>query len=137
MAFCGAPLPEPRDLETVKPLDCLGPNVLMIYPRFTLPTFWNLTEACKLFGARYPNAPLGLITVAGMLPQHWNVRLVDLNIEEVTDEDFRWADMVMTGGMIPQQVDLLRVIGLAHSKGKPVVVGGPDPTSSPHIYAAA
>ena len=112
-------------------------NVLMIYPRFTMRTFWNLTEACKLSGVRYPNAPLGLITVAAMLPPHWNVRLVDLNIEEATVADLTWADMVMTGGMIPQQIDTLRVIKLAHQNGKPVVVGGPDATSSPHIYHEA
>src|SRR5579875_1620870 len=109
----------------------------MIYPRFQANTFWNFSEACKLAGSRYPTAPLGLITVAAMLPAHWNVRLVNRNTEEVTEADLAWADMVMTGGMIVQQFDSLRMIGLAHQHGKPVVVGGPDATSSPHIYQDA
>ncbi len=114
--------------------DC---NVLMIYPRFQANTFWNFSEACKLAGARYPSAPLGLITVAAMLPAHWNVRLINRNTEDIAEEDIAWADMVMTGGMIVQQFDTLRIIELAQRHGKPVVVGGPDPTSSPQIYQAA
>jgi len=112
-------------------------NVLMIYPRFQAHNFWNYSEACKLIGARYPTAPLGLITVASMLPAHWNARLVNRNTEDVTAEDFAWADMVMTGGMFNQQTDTLRLIRLAHDHAKPVVVGGPDATSSPHIYQEA
>ena len=109
----------------------------MIYPRFQANTFWNFTEACKLLNARYPTVPLGLMTVAAMLPAHWNVRLVNRNTEDVTEADFAWADMVMTGGMINQQLDTLRVIDLAQKHGKPVIVGGPDATSSPAIYEAA
>jgi len=112
-------------------------NVLMIYPRFQANTFWNFSEACKLVGARYPTAPLGLITVAAMLPPNWTVRLVNRNTEDVSEEDFAWAEMIMTGGMINQQIDTLRLIKLAHKHGKPVVVGGPDATSSPHIYQEA
>jgi len=114
--------------------DC---NVLMIYPRFQANNFWNYSETCKLIGAHCPTSPLGLITVAAMLPANWNVRLVNRNSEDVTDEDFAWADMVMTGGMFNQQLDTLRLIKLAHQQGKPVVVGGPDATSSPHIYETA
>lgn len=112
-------------------------NVLMIYPHFQANTFWNYSEACKLLGARYPTAPLGLITVAAMLPANWNFRLVNRNTEEVTAEDFAWADMVMTGGMINQQFDTLRIIKLAREHGKPVVIGGPDATSSPRLYEEA
>lgn len=114
--------------------DC---NVLMIYPRFQANNFWNYTDTCKLIGAQCPTAPLGLITVAAMLPAHWKVRLINRNSEEITKEDFAWADMVMTGGMFNQQLDTLRLIKLAHQHGKPVIIGGPDATSSPHIYEAA
>ena len=114
--------------------DC---NVLMIYPRFQANNFWNYAQTCKLIGAKCPTAPLGLITVAAMLPANWNVRLVNRNSEDVRDEDFAWADMVMTGGMFNQQLDALRLIALAHQHGKPAVVGGPDATSSPHVYEAA
>lgn len=112
-------------------------RVLLIYPRFGVATFWNFTAACELVGARYPAPPLGLITLAAMLPASWEVRLVNRNTEELTAADLAWADIVMTGGMLAQQVDTLELIELCHAQGKPVAVGGPDPTSSPHVYAAA
>jgi radical SAM superfamily enzyme YgiQ (UPF0313 family) len=109
----------------------------MVYPRFNADSFWKFTEACELVNARYPAAPLGLITVAALLPKSWDVRLVNRNTEELSDDDIAWADMVMTGGMLNQQPDTLEIIGRAHRHGKPVVVGGPDATSSPHIYRSA
>jgi radical SAM superfamily enzyme YgiQ (UPF0313 family) len=112
-------------------------RVLMVYPLFSAATFWNFSDACKLVGARYPAAPLGLITLAAMLPPNWDIRLVNRNTEELTHADIAWADMVMTGGMLAQQVDTLEVIDLCHSLGKPVAVGGPDATSSPHVYQKA
>ncbi len=112
-------------------------NVLMIYPRFAPGTFWNFAAACELFGARYPTAPLGLITVAAMLPSAWTVRLVDRNIEELSDSDLDWADLVFTGGMIPQHVDTLEVIDICRQAGKPVAIGGPGPTSIPYAYPGA
>jgi radical SAM superfamily enzyme YgiQ (UPF0313 family) len=113
------------------------PNVLLVYPRFAADTFWNFAATCKLFGARCPAAPLGLITVAAMLPSSWTVRLIDRNAEDLKTDDLAWADLVMTGGMLPQQRDTLDVIDLCHAQGKPVAVGGPAVTSTPHIYAAA
>src|SRR6478736_3849050 len=110
---------------------------LLIYPRFVSETFWNFAEACELMGARYPVAPLGLITVAAMLPSHWEVRFVDRNTEELTEADLDWADMAMAGRMLPQQADSLAVSELCRKRNLPVVVGGPDPTSSPHIYDRA
>jgi radical SAM superfamily enzyme YgiQ (UPF0313 family) len=112
-------------------------NILLVYPRFAQDTFWNFAETCKLFGARCPAAPLGLITMAAMLPPAWNVRLIDRNAEELTDADLDWADLVMTGGMLPQQRDTITVIDLAHSHGKPVAVGGPAVTSTPEVYGSA
>ena len=112
-------------------------SVLMIYPRFAGGTFWNLAAACELFGARYPTSPLGLITVAAMLPASWTIRLVDRNVEELTDGDIEWADLVMTGGMLPQHTDLVEIIDLCRARGKPVAIGGPAATSVPHAYAKA
>lgn len=112
-------------------------RVLMIYPRFNPGSFWNYKATCELAGARHPAAPLGLITVAAMLPETWEIRLVDLNAEEVGEADLAWADLVMTGGMLPQQEGTLAVVARCRSLGKPVVVGGPDATSTPDIYAAA
>jgi radical SAM superfamily enzyme YgiQ (UPF0313 family) len=112
-------------------------RVLLVYPRFVPNSFWNYTEACGLVGARYPAAPLGLITVAALLPQAWEFRLINRNTEELEPADIDWADMVMTGGMLNQQPDCMALIRLCHARGKPAVVGGPDVTSSPHLYRTA
>ena len=112
-------------------------RVLMIYPKFVPNSFWNYAEACELVGAKYPAAPLGLITVAAMLPKHWDIRLVNRNTEELTESDLAWADMAMTGGMLMQQLDTLRLIDMCRARGLPIVVGGPDATSSPHCYESA
>ncbi|MGY8708723.1 radical SAM protein [Bradyrhizobium sp. 18BD] len=112
-------------------------KVLMLYPLFTAESFWSFGESCKLMGVRRPAAPLGLITVAAMLPKSWTIRLIDCNTQSFGDDDLAWADVVFTGGMLPQQADTLRLIDKCRAAGKPVVVGGPDPTSSPHIYEKA
>ena len=112
-------------------------NVLLVFPKFNMHSFWNLREFCEIFGARCPSSPLGLITVAALLPPQWNIHLINRNAEELTDSDLAWADLVMTGGMLPQRVDTLLLIDLCHAHGKPVAIGGPDVTSSPDAYHAA
>jgi Domain of unknown function (DUF4070)/Radical SAM superfamily len=112
-------------------------NVLLVAPRFSGQSFWNFQAACEVYGARFPAPPLGLITVAALLPAAWRCRLVNRNTEELQESDLDWADLVMTGGMLPQQPDALHVIELAHRHGKPVAVGGPDATSSPEAYRTA
>ena len=109
-------------------------NVLLVFPRFNPNSFWNYRETCDVVGRKYSAAPLGLITVAALLPEEWSVRLVDRNIEELPDGDLAWADLVMIGSMLPQQIDTKRVIALAHARDKPVVLGGPDVTCSPSVY---
>jgi radical SAM superfamily enzyme YgiQ (UPF0313 family) len=109
----------------------------MIYPRFGEGTFWNFAAACELFNARYPTTPLGLVTVAALLPTAWTIRLVDRNTETLADGDLEWADLVMTGGMLPQYFDTIEVIDLCRAQGKPVVVGGPGVTSVPDLYSKA
>ncbi len=113
------------------------PNVLMVFPRFNQNSFWNLQAACDVYGARCPAPPLGLMTLAALLPRHWHIRLVNRNAETLRPADLDWADMVMTGGMLPQRIDSLYVIELCQARGKPVVVGGPDAMSSPEVYAHA
>jgi radical SAM superfamily enzyme YgiQ (UPF0313 family) len=112
-------------------------RVLLVYPRFSAESFWVYTPASEIVGAKYPTAPLGLITVAAMLPQEWEFRLVNRNTEALDDSDLDWADVVLTGGMLFQQADSLRIIGLAHNHGKPTIVGGPDVTSHPYVYDAS
>ena len=112
-------------------------NALLIYPRFDADTFWNFKRTAEVFGAKYPAPPLGLITLAALLPPSWSMRLVNRNTEELSDADLDWADLVLTGGMLPQQSDTLDVIDLCHAHGKPVAVGGPGVTSCPQLYQAA
>ena len=112
-------------------------NILLVYPRFLDKSFWNYKATCEATGARYPAAPLGLITLAALLPRDWNLRLINRNTEELTEADIAWADIVMTGGMLMQQADTLALIDLFQAHGKPVAIGGPDISSSPHVYAKA
>ena len=112
-------------------------NALLIYPRFDADTFWNFKRTAEVFGAKYPASPLGMITVAALLPRSWSIRLVNRNTEELSDGDIEWADLIFTGGMLPQQSDTLDVVDICNARGKPVVVGGPAVTSCPHLYLAA
>jgi len=112
-------------------------NALLVFPKFNPNSFWNLRAVCDIWGARFPAPPLGLITLAALLPASWNLRLINRNAEALCEADLAWADLVMTGGMLPQQEDSLVVIALCKSHGKPVVVGGPDAMSSPETYAYA
>src|SRR5260370_30952421 len=112
-------------------------KVLMIFPRFNADSFWNYRATCELKGARYQAAPLGLITVSAVHPHAWEVRLVNRNTDTLTEADLEWADLVMTGGMLFQQPDALRIIEMCRTRGRPVVVGGPDVTSTPDIYGSA
>jgi radical SAM superfamily enzyme YgiQ (UPF0313 family) len=112
-------------------------KALLVYPRFSGSSFWNYRETCEVIGAKHPAPPLGLITVAALLPASWDLRLVDRNIDDLSAADVAWADVILTGGMLPQQADTLAIVELAHGQAKPVVVGGPDVTSSPDRYASA
>ncbi|MDH3290407.1 MAG: B12-binding domain-containing radical SAM protein [Gemmatimonadota bacterium] len=112
-------------------------HCLLIFPEFTAGAFWNYRATCELMGAKYPASPLGLITVAALLPKSWECRLVDCNVQELSDADIDWADIVFTGGMIVQQHSSLALIERLKASGKTVVAGGPDATSSPHLYDLA
>jgi len=114
-----------------------APRCLFVYPEFRSQSFWNYRATCEVAGAKYPAAPLGLITVAAMLPASWPVRLIDCNVEDLGDEDVEWADLVFTGGMIAQQSATRELVDLLKRRGKTVVVGGPDATQSTHLYRAA
>jgi radical SAM superfamily enzyme YgiQ (UPF0313 family) len=114
-----------------------APRVLLVFPRFNANSFWSFKEPARLRGAKASAPPLGLITLAAMLPAAWQLRLVDCNTSELTEDDVRGADLVMTGGMLPQKPDTDRIIALCNRLGVPVCVGGPAPTSSPEVYEAA
>lgn len=105
-------------------------RVLLINPEFPS-SFWTLKESCELLGRKTLMAPLGLITLAALLPQDWEFRLADLNTRQLSADDWGWAEMVMLSGMIVQRDGLLSLIRKAKRDGKPVVVGGPFATSVP------
>lgn len=109
----------------------------MVQPKFEESNYWNFLEGARAVGAKATAPPLGLLTVAGLLPEQWDVKLVDLNVGPLTDEDWDWADVVCTGGMLPQQPGTLEIVRRGVACDKYVVVGGPDPTSQPDIYAEA
>lgn len=110
---------------------------LLIHPKFSAFSFWNYVDAAKTIGARTPSPPLGLITVAAILPQHWQFRLLDLNAQDFSEEDWNWADLICVGGMLPQQNGILDIIDRAAKDRKYVVVGGADPSSQPNLYKHA
>ena len=110
---------------------------LLVQTKFSAFSFWNYQDVCDIVGAKYPAAPLGLLTVAGLLPQSWEFRLVDENVQPLLDDHLLWADILCTGGMLPQQKSMLELINRAQGMGRTIVVGGPDPTSQPELYSKA
>ena len=105
------------------------PRVLMIYPNFP-ETFWGYQRALRFLGIRATHPPLGLLTVAGMLPEDYEVRLVDQNVQNLSDRDLGWADIVLTGGMMIQRPYVQEIVRRCGKAGVPIVIGGPDATSS-------
>lgn len=112
-------------------------KALLVCPAFSPRGFWNYRTVCELTGARYPASPLGMITMAALLPPEWELRLIDMNTAVLRDTDIDWADLVFVGGMLPQQSRVLTLIARIHGRGRKVVVGGPDPSSRPAIYRSA
>ncbi|HHP7243973.1 MAG TPA: B12-binding domain-containing radical SAM protein, partial [Elainellaceae cyanobacterium] len=105
-------------------------HVLLLYPLFPK-SFWSFDKALELVGRKVAMPPLSLVTVAAILPQHWEFRLVDRNIGYESEADWYWADLVIISGMIVQKPDMLYLIETAKQRGKQVVVGGPYVTSVP------
>ena len=103
-------------------------KVLLLYPLFPK-SFWSFEKTLQLVGRRAMLPPLGLVTVAAILPQEWEFRLRDRNIEDVPEEDWNWADLVILSGMIVQKPDLLDQLREAKRRGVPVAVGGPYATA--------
>lgn len=106
-------------------------KTLLIYPEFP-PTFWSYEKILELVNRKVLLPPLGLITVAAILPQTWEFKLVDRNITTVTEAEWNWAELVILSGMIVQKSDFIAQIQEAKKRGKLVAVGGPYPTSVPH-----
>lgn len=111
-------------------------RVLLIYPQFPK-SFWSFEKALELVDRKALLPPLGLVTVAAILPQEWEFKLVDRNVRSVTDAEWAWADLVILSAMIVQKEDFLCQIQAANRRGKPVAVGGPYATALPQEAAQA
>lgn len=105
-------------------------RVLLLYPLFPK-TFWSYEKILELVDRKVLLPPLGLVTVAGILPQEWEFKLVDRNIRPVTEAEWEWAEVVIISAMIVQKEDFAAQIREAKRRGKRVAVGGPYPTAVP------
>ncbi|WKZ37465.1 MAG: B12-binding domain-containing radical SAM protein [Anaerolineales bacterium] len=99
-------------------------NILLIYPEFP-DTFWSFKHALKFVRKKAGAPPLGLLTVAAMLPSEWDKRLVDLNVIDLKDEDLKWADYVFISAMIVQRESVRTVVRRCKAVGAKMVAGGP------------
>jgi radical SAM superfamily enzyme YgiQ (UPF0313 family) len=99
-------------------------KILLVYPQ-TPDTFWSFKHVLPFISKKAAFPPLGLLTIAAMLPSHWEVKLVDTNVRRLRDDELRWADYVFLSGMIVHKDSTQEIIDRAVRLGKPVVAGGP------------
>jgi len=99
-------------------------KILLVYPQYP-DTFWSFHYALKFISRKAAFPPLGLLTVAAMLPQEWEKKLVDMNVDALKDQDIKWADYVFVGAMITQKESAKEVIRRCNRLGAKVVAGGP------------
>ena len=99
-------------------------KILLIYPKYP-DTFWSFKYALKFISKKASFPPLGLLTVAAMLPDEWEKRLVDMNVTGLTDDDIKWADCVFISAMIVQKKSAQEVIRKCNEFNVKVVAGGP------------
>ena len=108
-------------------------KILLVYPQYP-DTFWSFRHALRVVAKRAAFPPLGLLTVAAMLPQGWEKKLVDLNVTSLTDEDIKWADYVFVSAMGIQRKSAREVIGRCEKLETKVVAGGPLFTALPEEF---
>jgi radical SAM superfamily enzyme YgiQ (UPF0313 family) len=106
-------------------------KALLVYPAHLPQTYWSFSGALPYIERRAALPPLGLVTLAGMLPEHWDLRLIDMNVAPLRDADLLWADVVLTSTMIAQARSLADVVARCNRLGVPVAAGGPYPSISP------
>jgi radical SAM superfamily enzyme YgiQ (UPF0313 family) len=112
----------------------LGPDlkVLLVWPRFP-PSFWGFEGVLQMLPEAAMTPPLGLITVAALCPESWTLRLVDHAFDEIRDEDFEWADLVMVSAMHAQRADARAILARARELGTRTFIGGPWASSEPDM----
>ena len=99
-------------------------KILMVYPQ-TPDTFWSFKHVLRFVSKRSTFPPLGLLTVAAMLPADWAIRLIDLNVERLKESDLRWADYVMISAMIVHTESVNEIVARCSALHKPIIAGGP------------
>lgn len=108
-------------------------KVLLVYPQYP-DTFWSFKHALNFVSKKAAFPPLGLLTVASMLPKKWEKRLIDTNVTILRDEDIIWADMVFLSAMIVQKTSAQEIISRCKTMGKTIVAGGPAFTINPKKF---
>ena len=111
-------------------------KVLLVYPEFP-DTYWSFKHVMPFVGKRSAYPPLGLLTVAAMLPRHWEKRVVDLNVGPLKDRDLDWADTVLFSAMMVQAPSLKVQIQRCRRRGLRTVIGGPITSSNEPVLAEA
>ncbi len=99
-------------------------KVLLVYPE-TPSTFWSFKDALKFVSKKSAEPPLGLITVASMLPADWQKKLIDMNVSKLMDKDILWADYILLSGMNIQIKSFKEVIKRCNKLGTKIIAGGP------------
>ncbi|MFB2878385.1 B12-binding domain-containing radical SAM protein [Floridanema aerugineum] len=105
-------------------------KALLLYPQFPQ-SFWSYDRFMEIAGFKAVIPPLGIITVAALLPKEWEIRFCDRNVNLETEADWQWCDLVILSAMLVQKSDFHALIQKAVKLGKKVAVGGPYPTSLP------
>jgi radical SAM superfamily enzyme YgiQ (UPF0313 family) len=108
----------------------------LIYPEFP-DTFWSFKHALKFIRKRSSAPPLGLLTIAALLPRDWSVKLVDVNIRKLRQKDLDWADMAFISAMTVQRDSSKEIIARCRAADVKVVLGGPLFTTEPENFAEA
>jgi radical SAM superfamily enzyme YgiQ (UPF0313 family) len=101
---------------------------LLVYPKFPM-TYWSYDKVLEFIDKKATMPPLGLLTVAAMFHSDWELKVVDMNVEELTDAHLAWADYVFISAMIVQKDSMYEVVRRCLGRQIPVIVGGPFPTS--------
>jgi radical SAM superfamily enzyme YgiQ (UPF0313 family) len=105
-------------------------KILLVYPQYP-DTFWSFKHALRFISKKAGLPPLGALTVASMLPESWQKRLVDMSVDVLTDDDIKWADFIFISAMVIQKDSAKEVIQRCNSLGTKVVAGGPLFTTEP------
>src|SRR5512140_2719164 len=100
-------------------------------------TYWSFEHTLPYIGKAATYPPLGIATLAALLPADWELRLRDLHVAPLDDADLAWADVVLVSGMLIQLESMRGVLRRARAMGRRTVVGGPAPTTAPELFGEA